>query len=202
MKVQRDRINLEIKELVPCHVLFSKLMTITRKKAREVQVTESKGKTIETTGYTFKEEHVPVSSDGLDRRFLDLEGLPIINGSYVSPNEVRNIALIIPFRDGAEKVREKQLYVFLHHTLQFLVQQNSSFTIILSNQSGKAFLVHKSLSTVNYSLRIEKKKFNRAKLLNIGFDWASKNTNASCFVLRKVLTSKLFFNFLGLWEPD
>ena len=93
----------------------------------------------ETTDYTFKEEHVPVSSDGLDRRFLDLEGLPIINGSYVSPNEVRNIALIIPFRDGAEKVREKQLYVFLHHTLQFLVQQNSSFTIILSNQSGKAF---------------------------------------------------------------
>ena len=90
--------------------------------------------------YIFKEENVPVSSDGFDRCYLGLEGLPIINGSYKSPNEVRNLALVIPFRDGPEQIREKQLYVFLHHTLQYLIQQNSSFTIILSNQSGKAII--------------------------------------------------------------
>ena len=101
-------------------------------------VTAAKCETNQTTYYTFKQEYVPVSSDGFDRCFLGLEGLPIINGSYTSPNEARNLALIIPFRDGPEKIREKQLYVFLHHTLQYLVQQNSSFTIILSNQSGKA----------------------------------------------------------------
>ena len=90
--------------------------------------------------FIFKEEHVPVSPDGFNRTFIGLEGLPIVNGSYTSPNEVRHLALIIPFRDGPEKVREEQLYVFLHHTIQYLVQQNSSFTIVLSNQSGGAIL--------------------------------------------------------------
>ena len=96
----------------------------------------------ETTqvNYDFKEEYVPVSPEGFNRCFMGLEGLPIIDGSYKSPNEVRHLVIIIPFRDGPEKVREEQLYIFLHHTIQYLVQQNSSFTIVLSNQSGRAIL--------------------------------------------------------------
>ena len=38
----------------------------------------------------------------------------------------------------------------------------------------------------NFSPIKDKKQFNRGKLLNAGFDWASKNTDATCFILSDV----------------
>lgn len=70
--------------------------------------------------YTF---HQPLLSvENFNRSFINRDELSIDRGSYKSPLEVRNLAIIIPFRDRAEKVRERQLYAYLHHTLRYLVK--------------------------------------------------------------------------------
>lgn len=91
------------------------------------------------------------------------------NGTYYGgiSNE-KHLAFIIPFRDESPtQFRTHQLYLMLHYTMRYLIKQESNFTMLIVNQeSGKPF--------------------NRAKLLNIGFEYASKETQANCFVFHDV----------------
>ena len=99
-----------------------------------------------------------------------------INGDGFHPLDCnvpkgQSVAIIFPFRDTATKgmsiksqqvacplnrtlalilVRAKQLYVFLHHMIPIFVRQNIRFKLFLINQMDGGL-------------------FNRAKLLNIGF---------------------------------
>ena len=91
------------------------------------------------------------------------------NGTYNCSNETStHLAFIIPFRDESiTQFRTHQLNMMLHYTIRYLIKQQSSFTMIIVNQeSGKIF--------------------NMAKLLNIGFGYASKYTPANCFVFHDV----------------
>ena len=91
------------------------------------------------------------------------------NGTYNGSKETStHLAFIIPFRDeSTTQFRTHHLYMMLHYTVRYLIKQQSNFTMIIVNQeSGKSF--------------------NRAKLLNIGFDYATKNTPANCFVFHDV----------------
>ena len=95
------------------------------------------------------------------------------NSSY-SPTQSENctvpsgqsVAIIMPFRDNDSKgnsrrgskwifisfsVRTRQLYLFLHYTIPILIRQNIKFKIFVVSQ-------------------IDGNLFNRAKLLNIGFN--------------------------------
>ena len=95
----------------------------------------------------------------------------MVNGTY-STSEQSNghhLAFIIPFRDESpDQFRKRQLYLMLHYTMRYLIKQRSTFTMIIVNQIS------------------DEKPFNRAKLCNIGFDYASKNTQADCFFFHDV----------------
>ena len=67
------------------------------------------------------------------------------------------IAIIVPFRDlHVEQTRARHLNMFVPAMLSFLQRSGSSFHIYIIEQSN------------------DKRKFNRGKLLNIGFDLARK----------------------------
>lgn len=76
-----------------------------------------------------------------------------------------NVAIIVPFRDiHPEQNRSKHLQRFIPYMKQFLSKQvkqktMSDFHIYIVEQSN------------------DNRKFNRGKLLNIGFDYAKRNNN-------------------------
>jgi len=94
------------------------------------------------------------------------------NGEHTPENcqvqKLKNIAIIIPFRDMTKDLfRTKQLLYFLYYMVPILHRQNNHFSIYLVNQ------VHDDLP------------FNRAKLLNIGFEIAKKD-GFDCFFFHDV----------------
>lgn len=100
----------------------------------------------------------------------------IQSGGYWSPEENYNcksrskLAVIIPFRSESEDYnigREQELSLFLVKMIPFLQQQMIEFKIFVINQ-------------------LWGDKFNRARLLNIGFVEASKNDNFDCFLTTDV----------------
>merc|ERR1712037_956377 len=82
--------------------------------------------------------------------------------------KLKNIAIIIPFRDMTDDLfRTKQVLYFLYYMVPILIRQNNHFSIYLVSQ------VH------------DDSPFNRAKLLNIGFDVAKKD-GFDCFFFHDV----------------
>jgi len=86
-----------------------------------------------------------------------------------------NVAIIVPFRDiHAEQNRSKHLLRFIPHMKQFLLKQQklkiiSDFHIYIIEQSA------------------DNRKFNRGKLLNIGYDYSKKmNANHDVFIFHDV----------------
>ncbi|XP_013789360.1 beta-1,4-N-acetylgalactosaminyltransferase bre-4-like [Limulus polyphemus] len=77
-------------------------------------------------------------------------------------NPQHHVALIVPYRD-----RKLQLDVFLKHIHPFLQKQLLNYGIYVVEQSS----IH---------------KFNRAKLFNIGFVEALKDSNYCCFIFHDV----------------
>ncbi len=78
-----------------------------------------------------------------------------------------DVAIIVPFRDVSNQQRRKQLDEFLPKMNQFLSQSDKSFRIYIIEQSD------------------DDRKFNRGKLLNIGFDLACKD-GCSIFIFHDV----------------
>ena len=73
------------------------------------------------------------------------------------------VTMVVPFRD-----REEQLAVFLPYMHNFLQRQGLNYTIVVVNQLSKS-------------------KFNRAKLLNIGYDQVMRRCpECSCFIFHDV----------------
>ena len=83
-----------------------------------------------------------------------------------SPVEGQSVAIIIPFRDQLG-VRRQQLFTLLHYMIPILIRQNIKYGFYVINQSGNAL-------------------FNRAKLLNIGFDYVSDLDEFDCFIFHDV----------------
>lgn len=77
------------------------------------------------------------------------------------------VAIIIPFRDPHNQERSEQLRRFIPHMNSFLSKSNKKFRIYIIEQSD------------------DNRKFNRGKLLNIGFDLAARDGSAT-FVLHDV----------------
>ena len=73
------------------------------------------------------------------------------------------VTMVVPFRD-----REEQLAVFLPYMHNFLQRQGLNYTIVIVNQLSKS-------------------KFNRAKLMNIGYDQMMRQCpECSCFIFHDV----------------
>jgi hypothetical protein len=89
--------------------------------------------------------------------------------------DTTNVAIIVPFRDlHAEQKRSAHLKQFIPHMIQFLgklqaQRKLSDFHIYIIDQSN------------------DERKFNRGKLLNIGFDYAKKhNKKHDVFIFHDV----------------
>eukprot|EP01038_Epipyxis_sp_PR26KG_P013138 gene13138-17606_t len=77
------------------------------------------------------------------------------------------IAIIVPFRDlNREQMRGKQLTQFIKH-----------FEVFLQGQDYKLYILEQSNDA---------RKFNRGKLLNIGFDYSMKYGNSNIFIFHDV----------------
>ncbi|XP_069492029.1 beta-1,4-galactosyltransferase 4 [Ambystoma mexicanum] len=88
----------------------------------------------------------------------------VLQGRY-HPNECRplqRVAILIPHRS-----REKHLLYLLQHLHPFLQRQQLEYGIYVIHQAGEA-------------------KFNRAKLLNVGYLEALKEHNWDCFIFHDV----------------
>ena len=88
------------------------------------------------------------------------------SGGEFIPDHCQNpdhVAIIVPYRDRAE-----HLPVFLGHIHHFLIQQN---------------LVHYRIYIVNQADRHE---FNRASLMNVGFNEAKKDFAWTCYIFHDV----------------
>lgn len=72
-------------------------------------------------------------------------------------NAVPIVAIIVPFRDNADQNRKQHLDQFIPEMTAFLMKSSTTFRIYIIEQSS------------------DDRKFNRGKLLNIGFDVASKD---------------------------
>ena len=78
------------------------------------------------------------------------------------------VAIIVPYRDvSKERIREQQLYRFVPEMCKYLDASGADYEIFIVEQSN------------------DKRKFNRGKLLNIGFDIACKQ-NCSIFIFHDV----------------
>lgn len=72
------------------------------------------------------------------------------------------VAIIVPYRD-----RQRNLRVFLHHMHQFLRKQELDYGIYIIEQSGNG-------------------DFNRAKLLNVGYEVSKTMHDYNCFIFHDV----------------
>ncbi|KAJ8679500.1 hypothetical protein QAD02_015287 [Eretmocerus hayati] len=91
--------------------------------------------------------------------------LSIIPGGQWTPSHCRpvfSVALVLPYRD-----RESQLSAFTNYIHPFLQAQNLDYQVFVVEQSPG-------------------KRFNRAKLFNIGFVEASRAANFHCFIFQDV----------------
>lgn len=78
------------------------------------------------------------------------------------------VAIIVPYRDvSKERTREQQLHRFVPEMCKYLDKSGADYEIFIVEQSD------------------DKRKFNRGKLLNIGFDIACKQ-NCSIFIFHDV----------------
>lgn len=78
------------------------------------------------------------------------------------------VAIIVPYRDASEeRTREQQLRRFVPEMCKYLNESGADYGIFIIEQSD------------------DKRKFNRGKLLNIGFDIACKH-NCSIFIFHDV----------------
>ena len=87
-----------------------------------------------------------------DIKIPDFVAAKMVNGLHrpsCQQKPGRSVAIIVPFRDKTG-VRTEQLYSMLHFMVPILTRQNIKFGFFVINQIGDA-------------------PFNRAKLLNIGF---------------------------------
>ncbi|XP_012636041.2 beta-1,4-galactosyltransferase 4 isoform X1 [Microcebus murinus] len=90
---------------------------------------------------------------------------PKVYGGRYHPEECRalqRVAILIPHRN-----REKHLMYLLEHLHPFLQRQQLEYGIYIIHQAGS-------------------KKFNRAKLLNVGYLEALKEENWDCFIFHDV----------------
>ncbi|XP_007647949.1 beta-1,4-galactosyltransferase 4 isoform X2 [Cricetulus griseus] len=90
---------------------------------------------------------------------------PKVSGGRYHPEEckaVQRVAVLIPHRN-----REKHLTYLLEHLHPFLQRQQLDYGIYIIHQTGS-------------------KKFNRAKLLNVGYLEALKEQNWDCFIFHDV----------------
>lgn len=90
---------------------------------------------------------------------------PKVHGGRYHPEEckaVQRVAILIPYRN-----REKHLLYLLEHLHPFLQRQQLEYGIYIIHQAGS-------------------KKFNRAKLLNVGYIEALKDENWDCFIFHDV----------------
>ena len=80
-----------------------------------------------------------------------------------SSRSLPKVTVVVPFRD-----REEHLAIFLPFMHNFLQRQRLNYTIVIVNQLSKS-------------------KFNRAKLMNIGYDQVMKRCpECSCFIFHDV----------------
>ncbi|OBS72016.1 hypothetical protein A6R68_13406, partial [Neotoma lepida] len=90
---------------------------------------------------------------------------PKVSGGRYHPEEckaLQRVAVLIPHRN-----REKHLIYLLEHLHPFLQRQQLDYGIYIIHQTGS-------------------KKFNRAKLLNVGYLEALKEENWDCFIFHDV----------------
>ncbi|KAH9374039.1 hypothetical protein HPB48_005308 [Haemaphysalis longicornis] len=108
---------------------------------------------------------VPVVREVPDLRSLEALFPDVKPGGRWSPSHCvarHRVAIIVPYRDRLQNLR-----VFLHHMHQFLRKQELDYAIYVIEQSGQG-------------------DFNRAKLLNIGFEIPKKEYDYDCFVFHDV----------------
>jgi hypothetical protein len=86
--------------------------------------------------------------------------------SWTAPSKT-NTAIIIPFRDDVEKLRSKQLEQFISYMTEFL-KDKGCYHIFVIEQSN------------------DERKFNRGKLLNIGFKIAIESQQFTHFIFHDV----------------
>ncbi|KAH8026876.1 hypothetical protein HPB51_026211 [Rhipicephalus microplus] len=108
---------------------------------------------------------VPVVKEVPEYRRLEPFFLHIKPGGRWWPSHClarHRVAVIVPYRD-----RERNLRVFLHHMHQFLRKQELDYGIYIIEQSGKG-------------------DFNRAKLLNVGYEVSKTMHDYNCFIFHDV----------------
>lgn len=101
------------------------------------------------------------------------------------------VAIIVPYRD-----REKQLIVFLDYMHEFLQKQTIDYAIyIIEEVIRRSFLSKISLTNwkhfyccfiIFYFLKAPNIRFNRALLMNIGYNESIKDYDWSCFIFHDV----------------
>lgn len=86
------------------------------------------------------------------------------DGGFYTPDCVprQYVAIIVPYRDRVQHLR-----VFLNHMHNFLSQQHIAYDIFVVEQ-------------------IQNQTFNRAKLINVGYQLAQLQRNWDCIVLHDV----------------
>merc|ERR1712110_1138588 len=110
----------------------------------------------------------------------DIDTINILPGGYFKPKNckpINKVAVLIPFRgsnieftgpiDPKQPDRLKQLKFNIPNMYKFMQNQNLEF---------KIYVIEQSWTT----------KFNRAKLLNIGFQKASEDHDFDCFIIHDV----------------
>ena len=92
--------------------------------------------------------------------------------SIKATKEKTSVAIIVPYRDIHPKQnRRKHLEKFIPHMLHFLSNQLQSSSSSSTTKDSKLLDYH--IYIIEQSN--DERKFNRGKLLNIGFDIAKKN---------------------------
>ena len=100
------------------------------------------------------------------KAIIDVPGVVCHPGGSCHPDtsaSLPRVTMVVPFRDRGE-----QLAVFLPYMHNFLQRQGLNYTIVIVNQLSKS-------------------KFNRAKLMNIGYDQMMRRCpECSCFIFHDV----------------
>ncbi len=92
-----------------------------------------------------------------------LKHLNLKNGKYLAKSEnPLKLAIIVPYRD-----RDRNLKLFLEYMHQFLTDQKANYGIYLTQP-------------------IDGISFNRALLMNIGYNEAMKDNDWNCFIFHDI----------------
>lgn len=104
----------------------------------------------------------PVPINTLNTRYQYSNTQNAIIKPQTCTNSINQVAIIIPYRN-----RISQLQLFLTYMLPTFIRQEITFKIYIIEQAGQA-------------------TFNRARLLNAGFDIAQKELDWDCYVFHDV----------------